>query len=272
MQGLEEPQPDCERRMNPAGNARLTAAVGLLVIVPVLVEIASVLLGVHTFMSLHVFVGLALIPAVLLKLASTGLRFARYYTRSRAYVTEGPPQIALRLLAPLFVAATVVLFGSGVAMGLLHGHSLQLARNLHGPASVVWLVLLGVHVLVYLRRAWRSAADDARAPVRGASARAYAVAAVVVIGLVLGAALVPAQHRWVDLRHGHRERASTQGPDLLPRSLGGAGSRSARDTRHSLALHRRTGAARSPAPTTTRARGPRGSRSGRTRRGSSRPC
>jgi hypothetical protein len=122
------------RAVNPAGNARLTAAVGLLVIVPVLVEIASVLLGVHTFMSLHVFVGLALIPAVLLKLASTAWRFARYYTRSRAYVTEGPPQIAMRLLAPLFVASTVVLFGSGVAMGLLHGHALRLARNLHGPA------------------------------------------------------------------------------------------------------------------------------------------
>jgi hypothetical protein len=198
--------------VNPAGNARLTAAVGLLVIVPVLVEIASVLLGVHTFMSLHVFVGLALIPAVVLKLASTGWRFARYYTRSRAYVTEGPPQIAMRLLAPLFVTATVVLLGSGVAMGLLHGHALQLARNLHGPASVVWLVLLGLHVLVYLRRAWRRTAEDAvparRAAVPGAAARAYAVAAVLVAGLVLGAATVPAQHRWVDLRHGHRERSA----------------------------------------------------------------
>src|SRR5581483_8430455 len=135
---------------------RLTAAIGLLIIAPVLVEIASVLLGVHTFMSLHVFVGLALIPAVLLKLASTGWRFARYYTRSHAYVELGPPQIAMRLLAPLFVVATVILFGSGVAMGLLHGHALQIARDLHGPASVGWLVLLGLHVLVYLSRAVRS--------------------------------------------------------------------------------------------------------------------
>jgi hypothetical protein len=106
-----------ESRVNPAGNERLTAAVGLRVLVPVLVEIASVLLGVHTFMSLHVFVGLALIPAVLLKLGSTGWRFLRYYTRNRAYVAGGPPQIAMRLLAPLFIAATLVLFGSGVAMG-----------------------------------------------------------------------------------------------------------------------------------------------------------
>lgn len=197
--------------MNPRGNERLTAAVGLLVIIPVLVEIASVLLGVHTFMSLHVFVGLALIPAVLLKLASTGWRFARYYTRSREYVAVGPPQLAMRLLAPLFVTATVVLFGSGVAMGFLHGHPLQIARNLHGPASVIWLGLLGLHVLVYLGRALRRTALDAlpamRKSVPGRTARAYALAAVVVGGLVLGAATVPAQHRWVDLRRDHNRRA-----------------------------------------------------------------
>jgi hypothetical protein len=196
-------------RVNPAGNERLTAAVGLLVIVPVLVEIATILLGVHTFMSVHVFVGLALIPAVTLKLASTGWRFARYYTRNRAYLEEGPPQLAMRLLAPLFVVATVVLFGSGVAMGLLHGSTLQDARSLHGPASVVWLVLLGLHVLVYFARAVRSAGGDVlpagRARVRGTTARVWAVAVALVCGLVLGVALVPAQHRWVNIRHDEHE-------------------------------------------------------------------
>ncbi len=198
--------------MNPAGNERLTAAVGLLVLAPTLVEAATILLGVHTFMSLHVFVGLALIPPVLLKLASTGWRFVRYYTRSRAYVVEGPPQIAMRLLAPLFVAATLVLFGSGVGMGILHGHALEIARRLHGPASVIWLGLLGVHVLAYLRRALRSTAEDAvpakRTPARGTTARAYALAAVVTAGLVLGVATVPAQHRWVDLHRNHDERSA----------------------------------------------------------------
>jgi hypothetical protein len=211
---------------NPAGNERLTAAVGLLVLVPVAVEVATILLGVHTFMSVHVFVGLALIPAVALKLASTGWRFVRYYTRSRPYVVQGPPQLAMRLLAPLFVVATVVLFGSGVAMGLLHGQSLQDARRLHGPASVIWLVLLGLHVLVYFGRAWRSAAGDAvsadRVAVRGSTARAYAVATAIVCGLVLGAALVPAQHRWVNIRRDHHDRRegaiSRQRGTSLPRT------------------------------------------------------
>lgn len=196
--------------MNPDGNERLTAAAGVLLLAPILVEIATVLLGVHTFMSWHVFVGLALIPVVVLKLATTGWRFARYYTRSRAYVSHGPPQIAMRLLAPLFVVATVVLFGSGVAMGLLHGHALQVARRLHGPASVIWLLLLGLHVLVYLGRALRSTADDVlpaeRARVPGKTARLYVLATAVVCGLVLGAAFVPAQHRWVNIRHDHHGR------------------------------------------------------------------
>jgi hypothetical protein len=196
--------------VNPGGNERLTAAVGLLVVAPILVEVATIVLGVHTYMSLHVFVGLALIPAVTLKLASTGWRFARYYTRSLAYVRHGPPQPAMRALAAPFVAATVVLFGSGIAIGLLHGHALQLARRLHGPAAVVWLVLLGLHVLVYLRRALRSAAREAvpatRRSVRGWVARGYALAAIVTCGAVLGGATVPAQHRWVHIprdRHDH---------------------------------------------------------------------
>src|ERR1700751_675232 len=158
------------RRPNPAGNERLTAADGLLLLAPILVVVATVLLRVHTFMSAHVFFGLFLIPLVLLKLASTGWRFARYYMHSSEYVSEGPPQIAMRLLAPLFVAATVVLFGSGVAMGFLHGHALQIARNLHGPASVIWLVLLGIHVLVYLGQALRATAGETRSRVRGAAA------------------------------------------------------------------------------------------------------
>ena len=197
--------------MNPAGNERLTAAVGVFLLVPIVVELATIVLGVHRFMSLHVFVGLALIPPVLLKLGSTGWRFVRYYARSRPYVALGPPQLTMRLLAPLLVAATVILFGSGVAMGILHGHALQIARRLHGPASVIWLVLIGVHVLVYLKRALTSSSEDLRSTTRrevqGATWRSYTLAAALIVGLVAGIAAVPAQHRWVDLRHHHDRRA-----------------------------------------------------------------
>jgi hypothetical protein len=196
--------------------------VGILLLGPVAVELATVVLGVHTFMSLHVFVGLALIPPVLLKLATTGWRFARYYTRTDAYVEHGPPQIAMRLLAPLFVAATVVLFASGVAMGLLHGHALVVARRLHGPTSVIWLALFGVHALVYLRRALTGSREEIVAvgrPVQGRRVRGYLIAATVVCGLVIGAATVPAQHHWVDLPRDHHRGdhpAATRRPGLVP--------------------------------------------------------
>ena len=200
-------------RLNPAGNARLTATVGVLLLAPVLVELATIVLGVHSFMSLHVFVGLALIPAVLLKLASTGWRFARYYARSDAYVEHGAPQLAMRLLAPLFVTATVVLFSSGVAMGILHGHALVVARRLHGPASAVWLVLFGVHALVYLKRALTDSsqelAPDRSVPGRGR--RGYLVGAVLAAGLVVGFATVPAQQHWVRLPRDHH-RTHTRAP------------------------------------------------------------
>jgi peptidoglycan/LPS O-acetylase OafA/YrhL len=116
----------------------------------------------------------------------------------------------MRVLAPLLVAATVVLFGSGVAMGVLHGQALDWAR-LHGPASVIWLSLLGLHVLVYFTRAVRKTADDAapepRSRARGAGVRALALAAAIVSGLVIAAATVPAQHHWIDIRHDRHDAA-----------------------------------------------------------------
>src|SRR6476659_8028408 len=64
----------------------------------------------------HIFIGMLLIPPVLLKLASTGYRFARYYTGSLPYVRKGPPNLALRVLAPGVVLTTLALFGTGVAL------------------------------------------------------------------------------------------------------------------------------------------------------------
>jgi hypothetical protein len=197
-------------RLNPDGNERLTAAVGLVLLVLTIVELGTILFGLHQFLSLHVFVGLVLIPPVLLKLASTGWRFTRYYTGSEPYRLAGAPELAMRLMAPLLVAATVILFGSGVAMGILHGHSLVVARRLHGPASVLWMVLVGVHVLVYLKRALISSKQDvtaaSRASVRGGRGRTYLLAGAIVAGVVVGAATLPVQHRMLHLPGKHHNR------------------------------------------------------------------
>lgn len=186
------------RRFNPDGNERLTATNGLVLIILSAAEILTLLLGLGATLSWHVAIGLALLPPVALKLGSTGWRFVRYYTRNADYRAKGAPQIVMRALAPLFVLCTVVLFGSGVAMGFLHGGALQWARRLHGPSSVGWMILLGLHVLVYIRRALHeSRARDVVVRV--------AVAASLAAGLVVGLVTVPDQHPWLHAHH-HHER------------------------------------------------------------------
>lgn len=196
-------------RSNPDGNERLTATVGVALAALTVAELATLVLGLQQFLSLHVLLGLVLIPPLLLKLGSTGWRFARYYTRNRAYLVKGPPILPMRLLAPLLVVATTAVFGSGVAMGFLHGSSLQAARRVHGPASVVWMVLLGVHVLVHAQRALRGAAADlgprSRRGVRGARWRSLLLVGAVFAGLALAAAALPIDHRWLHLGGGHRD-------------------------------------------------------------------
>ena len=214
-EATEPRHPRFGRRFNPDGNERLTATVGLILVVLSVVEIATLLLGLQSTLHLHVFVGLVLLPPIALKLASTGWRFARYYTRNQAYRLKGAPQLLMRLLAPLLVAATIVLFGSGVAMGLVHGHALQIARRLHGPASVIWMVVLGIHVLVYASRALHATGEELKARTRrqvaGVRLRAFLVAAALAAGLIVGLATLPVQHHWLHLGSRDHENAR-QGP------------------------------------------------------------
>jgi hypothetical protein len=198
---------DAPPRFNPDGNERLTAATGLVVLVLSAAEIATLLLGLQRTLSWHVAIGLMLLPPIALKLASTAWRFGRYYTRNADYRVKGAPQILMRMLAPILIFLTVVLFGSGVAMGFLHGTALHVARRLHGPAAAGWVILVGLHVLVYLRRALGETAAEVASRTRGLTLRAWALAVALVTGLVLALATIPAQHPWLHLpaKHEHRD-------------------------------------------------------------------
>ena len=77
------------------------------------------ILRVRALLTPHVFIGMVLIPPVLLKVASTGWRFARYYRGTPAYRRKGPPLLLLRLLGPVVVILTVVLLASGVGLLLV---------------------------------------------------------------------------------------------------------------------------------------------------------
>ena len=145
-------------RGGPEGNERLTAASGAVLFLLLAAEGVTILF-IRPLLSTHVFIGMLLIPPVALKLASTGWRFARYYRGSREYVEKGPPLLPLRLLAPVVVLSTLVVFATGVGL-LIRGPGQGLLVGLHKASFVVWLVATGIHVLAYVARVPRLATAD----------------------------------------------------------------------------------------------------------------
>jgi hypothetical protein len=187
------------------GNERLTATTGAVLLALLAVEGVTILF-IRPLLSWHVFVGMLLIPPVLLKLASTGYRFARYYGGAHAYVEKGPPRLLLRILvAPVLVAATAGVFATGVAL-LALGPQGGFVLGLHKATFVVWLGAFGIHVLAYLLRLPRLVAADWGRSARGNGAplRVGLVAAALVAGLVLALATYPLARPWLD-RHGSFE-------------------------------------------------------------------
>lgn len=100
-------------------------------------------------------IGMVLIPPVLVKHGSTGYRFVRYYAGARLYREKGPPLLALRLLAPVLVISTLVVFATGVAL-LLVGHRSEVLGLLHKASFILWGACFAAHLLSYLPRVWRS--------------------------------------------------------------------------------------------------------------------
>jgi hypothetical protein len=143
-------RPGIEVRTSPgvAGNARLTGGVAAALLVLLLAEGLTIPF-IGQLLGPHVFIGMLLIPPVLLKLGSTGYRFFRYYTGSPAYVRKGPPNLALRVLAPGVVFTTLALFGTGVAL-LIAGPPSKTLIFAHKLSFFAWVALMAIHVLGHL--------------------------------------------------------------------------------------------------------------------------
>jgi hypothetical protein len=171
------------------GNARLTGAVAAALLILLLAEGATIPF-IGSLLGPHVFIGMLLIPPVLLKLGSTGYRFTRYYAGSAAYVSKGPPSLALRLLAPGVVMTTLVLFGTGVAL-LLAGPPNSTLVFAHKLSFIAWFALMTIHVLGHMLEVpalaladWRRDRPD-RPVLAGATARTMSLAASILAGCVL---------------------------------------------------------------------------------------
>jgi hypothetical protein len=195
----------------PSGNERLTTSTGLVLLVLLAGETLTTL-SLRSYLPVHIFLGLLLLPPVALKLASTGWRFLRYYTRNEAYRHEGPPRLLLRMLAPLLVASTLTLFGSGVAL-IVVGHGGGLLGTVHTVSFGVWGVLMIVHVLAYVARTLRLGPADwlphAERVVAGVRTRRAALAGALIAGVIVALATYPAQQRWLSNRHDHRDTHAT---------------------------------------------------------------
>jgi len=182
------------------GNARLTAGAAATLLVLLAAEGATIPF-IGSLLEPHVFIGMLLIPPVLLKLSSTGYRFARYYGGSEPYTRKGPPHIVLRVLAPGVVITTLALFGTGVAL-LIDGPPSETLVFLHKLSFIAWVALMTLHVLGHLLVLPSLASADWRhgggreARLAGAGARTLALGTSLLAGVALALLTFSAASPW----------------------------------------------------------------------------
>jgi hypothetical protein len=203
----------------PAGNARLTAWTGLVLLALIAVELVT-LVNVSGLISWHIFVGTLLLPPALLKTGSTGWRIVRYYRHQPDYRRAGPPPMLLRILGPAVVASTLGVLLSGVALILFDrsqdrrvlfaalGQPVT-ALRIHQGLFLIWIVVVALHVLgrfvpaLELTLTSRSKSG----PVDGRNRRGLALIVSLALGLLAASVVLASSTQWTS-GHGDRHRFS----------------------------------------------------------------
>jgi hypothetical protein len=206
------PDPVVAPSGGPAGNAQLTAWLGLTLLVLFLAELVTVL-DVRGLISWHIAIGVLLIPPSLLKAGTTSWRVVRYYRGETSYVRAGPPPLLLRALGPLVVLGTFAVLGTGVLVTLigrgaaerpyfsLLGNGVS-ALTLHQASVIVWAVTTGLHVLARLASALRLVGARSRLP--GVRARVVVLAIVALIAALLAGTVLASATDWTHGSFGGR--------------------------------------------------------------------
>jgi hypothetical protein len=171
-----------------ARNEGITALAGAILYV-LLAAVVGTVLDIAGLLSEHYLVGFLLIPPVMLKLASTGYRFIRYYTGSEPYRLAGAPPLLLRfVVGPVLAGSTIAVLLTGVELwlfGLRFGTDWMAA---HTFSAVVMLVAVAPHVVAHFRRS----ADVVRADIVTRTDEALSGRSLVLASLLLGAAVAAA--------------------------------------------------------------------------------
>ena len=189
------------------GNSSLTALLGLLLLVLLFLEGLTIPL-VHRLIAPHIFIGILLIPPLLLKMASTGYRFVMYYAGNRRYRAIGPPALPLRLAAPILVLTTVVLFLSGIELLVLGPQNSGIWKRVHVASFLLWFCVMTIHVLAHSLKAGRLGLSELfpniavrslrSARVGGALTRQSLILGSLILGLALAVAMLPIDHSWLN--------------------------------------------------------------------------
>jgi hypothetical protein len=194
---------EARHRRQPAtagaeGNERLTAMTGSLLLLGFAIEGFTVL-QIHRLLFIHVLVGGLLIGPVLLKMASTIYRFARYYTGSAPYVRKGPPSPVLRVLGPLVIVTSVAVLGTGIILGIVGPGNGQW-MFLHKASFILWFGVMTIHVLNYVPRLprilWSRPADGGTVGTPGGSVRWLALLTSLAVGIVVAALALQLSTKW----------------------------------------------------------------------------
>lgn len=142
------------------------------------------------------------------KPASTGYRFLRYYTSDPVYRRKGPPLPALRLLAPMVVATTLVVFASDVVLLFAGPAARATFFPIHKISFFVWVAFTAMHVLGHLPSLPAALRGDYATAAGlpgyrpGRDGRVLALAGVIVPGVVLAIVPIPEFGAWT---HPHSE-------------------------------------------------------------------
>lgn len=182
------------------GNEQITAMAGAVLLV-LLAVLGVTILRVKQLIWIHLFLGLLLLGPVALKMATTGYRFVRYYTRDPEYRRKGPPELILRSTAPIVVVTTFVVFASGIVLMFRGPANRAEWLSIHKVSFIIWLVFTALHVLGHLPgfgRALETVPASSRplgAP-NGGAGRWIALFGAVVGGVVIAIVLIPQFHVW----------------------------------------------------------------------------
>jgi hypothetical protein len=178
-----------------------------MVLLVLLAALGVTLLRIRPLLSVHMFLGMLLIPPIALKMASTGYRFIRYYTSNPRYRRKGAPPAILRLIAPIVVVSTTVVFASGVALLLLGPSSRGQLLLVHKASFFVWLAVTAIHVLGHLSEVARALKTKNEIQPKwdrygnGRAGRILSLSGVLIAGLVLAILYVPQFGPWLHAHH-----------------------------------------------------------------------